>query len=168
MLGPPCGGERVALAHRFTAWCPVMTADPTCSASSQGHAVAVSVAIDAATLDGLAQLDPGGANRLIERVLRTYRSSLARLVGQIAEARQRADLASVRLSAHTLKSSSASVGALQLSGLCAAAELAARDGRSGDLQPLLDQLAAEAVCVDAAVQQLLAEAGPTLPPQSPR
>jgi HPt (histidine-containing phosphotransfer) domain-containing protein len=145
-----------------------MTADLTCSAPSTGLAVTAAAAIDAATLEGLSQLDPGGSNRLIERVLTTYRSSLARLMGQIDEARQGSDLASVRLSAHTLKSSSASVGALQLSSLCAAAELAARDGRSGDLQPLLDQLAAEAARVDVAVRQLLDEAGPILPPQSPR
>jgi HPt (histidine-containing phosphotransfer) domain-containing protein len=142
-----------------------MTAD---HASPDPCAAAAAPAIDQATLGALSQLDPSGANRLIERVLTTYRSSLARLVGQLAEARARTDLAAVRLSAHTLKSSSASVGALQLSGLCAAAELAARDGRGGDLQPLLDHLATEAARVDAAVQRLLADAGPTMLSQSPR
>jgi HPt (histidine-containing phosphotransfer) domain-containing protein len=111
--------------------------------------------LDAAALAGLRQLDPTGVNQLMQRVLTTYRSSLTRLLGQLATARQQTDTASLRLVTHTLKSSSASIGALTLSALCGAAEQAVRDGRLGELPPLLDQLEAEAADVDAAVLQLL-------------
>jgi HPt (histidine-containing phosphotransfer) domain-containing protein len=113
--------------------------------------------LDAEALACLHQLDPNGANRLVPRVMTTYRSSLARLLGQLTLARERDDAASLRLVTHTLKSSSASVGALALSALCATAEQAVRDGRMGLLPPLLDQLESEAVWVDAAVLQLLSD-----------
>lgn len=113
--------------------------------------------LDADALANLAQLDPTGANRLMQRVLTTYRSSMARLLAQLAQARAQPDPASQRLVAHTLKSSSASVGALLLSQLCGDAEKALREGRLEDVPPLLDQLVAEAARVDAAVLQLLAD-----------
>lgn len=111
--------------------------------------------LDAQALANLAQLDPTGANKLLQRVLTTYRSSLSRLLGQLATARQQSDLAALRLVTHTLKSSSASVGALSLSTLCGAAEQAVRDGRLDGLPAMLDHLEAEASRVDAAVHQLL-------------
>ena len=111
--------------------------------------------LDELALAGLRQLDPTGVNQLMPRVLTTYRTSLARLLGQMSAARQQSDTAALRLATHTLKSSSASIGALRLSVLCGAAEQAARDGRIADLPALLDQLAAEAADVDAAVLQLL-------------
>ena len=113
--------------------------------------------LDAAALATLAQLDPTGANRLMQRVLTTYRSSMARLLAQLAHARAQPDPTAQRLVVHTLKSSSASVGALLLSQLCSDAEKALRDGRLDEVPSLLDQLAAESARVDAAVLQQLAD-----------
>lgn len=113
--------------------------------------------LDAHALTELAQLDPTGANRLVQRVLSTYIMSLARLMGQLTEARRQDDLATIRLVAHTLKSSSASVGALLLSSMCAAAELAVRNDQPAALPALLDRLQAEAARVDTAVRQKLSE-----------
>ena len=116
--------------------------------------------LDAQSLAVLHQLDPDGANQLVPRVMRTYRSSSARLLGQLTLARERDDVASLRLVTHTLKSSSASVGALELSALCATAEQAVRDGHLEVLPLLLDQLEAEAAKVDIAVLQLLSDSAP--------
>lgn len=127
---------------------------PSTEAAAGGLAPPV---LDAASLAALHQLDPTGANRLVPRVMTTYRASLARLLGQLTLARERDDAASLRLVTHTLKSSSASVGALALSGLCSKAEQAVRDGRLQEVPPLLDQLESEAVLVDAAVLQLLSD-----------
>jgi hypothetical protein len=127
------------------------------AAASKGAAMAM---LDAASLAALQQLDPTGASRLVMRVMTTYRSSLARLLAQLTLARERDDTASLRLVTHTLKSSSASVGALDLSALCGTAEQAVRDGRLDVLPSLLDQLEAEAVRVDAAVLQLLSDPSP--------
>jgi HPt (histidine-containing phosphotransfer) domain-containing protein len=113
--------------------------------------------LDAKALAGLAQLDPTGSNRLVPRVMATYRTSLARLLSEIASGRNGDDPGAIALAVHTLKSSSASVGALALSAHCAAAELAVREGRLDALPPMLDELEAEAVRVDAAVLQLLSD-----------
>ena len=140
---------------------PLTTSTPTAprgTQSAEAAAGGLAVALlDAASLAALHQLDPSGANLLVPRVMTLYRSSLARLLGQLTLARERDDVAALRLVTHTLKSSSASVGALALSVLCAQAERAVRDGRLQDLPPLLDQLESEAVRVDAAVLQLLCD-----------
>ncbi len=112
--------------------------------------------LDAAALGALTQLDPTGANQLVRRVLTTYHASLERLLGQLAEARACDDAAAIRMMAHTLKSASASIGALALSALCAAAEQAALEAHDDALAPLLDRLQVEAGRVDAAVRDLLA------------
>ena len=111
--------------------------------------------LDAQALAGLTMLDPTGANRLVQRVLSTYDTSLARLLQQIDEGQQRADAAAVRLAAHTLKSSSASIGALDLSRLCAAAEQAIRDGNLDAVPSIVQGLQAEARRVALAVQAML-------------
>lgn len=111
--------------------------------------------LDAQALANLAQLDPTGASKLLSRVLTAYRGSLARLLPQLTAARMSLDLGTLKLVTHTLKSSSASIGALDLSALCGAAELALREGRLDGLPRILDDLLAEAAQVDAAVLQLL-------------
>ena len=127
------------------------------AASSLPDAAQDAAVLDPTALANLAQLDPTGANRLMQRVLLTYRSSMARLLGQLAQARAQPDPAGMRLVAHTLKSSSASVGALALSAVCAEAERALRDGQLDLVPALLDQLVAESARVDAAVLLLLAD-----------
>lgn len=112
--------------------------------------------LDRASLDKLAQLDPSGQSRLVERVLSTYQGSLSRLRQQIADGCAGTDAAALRMGAHTLKSSSASIGALQLSRLCAQVEQAIREGRSEELPALVAQLQREAERVDVAVRRLMA------------
>jgi HPt (histidine-containing phosphotransfer) domain-containing protein len=90
-------------------------------------------------------------------VLNTYLVSLARLREQLLQARAAGDNDAVRLATHTLKSSSASIGALCLSSLCAQAEQAVRDGQLQGLARLLDQLLAEGLRVDAAVRLRLTD-----------
>lgn len=118
---------------------------------------AVGVAVlDPRSLAALQQLDPGGQARLLERLIGTYRASLARLLAQLDDAQQRADAAGMRLAVHTLKSSSASVGAIDLAKLCAQAEQTLREGRLDALAARLEPLRAEARRVDRAAMALLA------------
>jgi HPt (histidine-containing phosphotransfer) domain-containing protein len=111
--------------------------------------------LDAESLQRLRELDPTGATGLLPRVLQAYQSSAARLLAQLDEARGRGDLQGVRHVAHTLKSSSASIGALQLSALCAEAERRARDGTADGLDDLLDRMVAESGRVLAALAPAL-------------
>ena len=86
---------------------------------------------DAEAVARLRELDPRGENQLLGRLFRTFHTSLLRLVPQMEEAHDINDLATIRLTAHTLKSSCASVGALKLSGLCAEIESMIRSGQPG-------------------------------------
>lgn len=100
--------------------------------------------LDAEALERLRALDPGGANGLLDRVLGTFRASLERLAPQLRDGRHAGDANAVRYVAHTLKSSSASVGALRLSQLCAEVEQALRQGSGlaaldGQIDELLDE-----------------------------
>lgn len=103
----------------------------------------VEALLDAQALARLRELDPGDRNGLLLRVLRTFESSLRRLREQFAAARTAGDPAGLRHVAHTLKSSSASVGALTLSGLCADVEARLREQRGEGLEAQLDAMVAE-------------------------
>jgi len=109
--------------------------------------------LDAEALARLQDLDPTGKAGLVARVLSTYTQSLERLLGNLHSARQDADLQGQRHVAHTLKSSSASVGALKLSALCADVERRLHEGQTEGLDEPLDALSAEAARVLSALRQ---------------
>jgi HPt (histidine-containing phosphotransfer) domain-containing protein len=90
--------------------------------------------LDTESLQRLRELDPRGESRLLERVVAAYVSSADKLLSQLTDAESRHDAAGIRLVAHTLKSSSASVGAMALSKICERVEATARDeGVTADL-----------------------------------
>jgi HPt (histidine-containing phosphotransfer) domain-containing protein len=100
--------------------------------------------LDPKAIERLKELDPAGTNRLVERVLGAFRASLERTMPKIRGDSHGADADAVRLVAHTLKSSAASVGALRLSQLCGDLESALRHGAPIDSLALqLDEVARE-------------------------
>ena len=113
--------------------------------------------LDPAALARLGELDPRGESQLLSRVLRAFQTSVARLRPQADAARAGGDQAGLRLVAHTLKSSSASIGALHLSQLCAQIETTIRTAANDDLDTQLDAFGAELDAVLAAIEQLLKE-----------
>ena len=96
--------------------------------------------LDAAALARLQELDPKGENDLLARVLKAYQASAARLMPQLESARLAGDRTAVRLVAHTLKSSSASIGALHLSQVCAQVETLIRIEAVEGLEDGIDAL----------------------------
>ena len=111
--------------------------------------------LDPEALARLTELDPKGENKLLERVLRAFQSSAARLMPQLEAARLSGDRATVQLVAHTLKSSSASIGALELSQVCAQVEGLIRAESAGDLDPLLHTMRGALDAALGAIQRLL-------------
>ncbi len=107
--------------------------------------------LDAQALAGLRALDPGNGNRLVQRVVQAFETSAARLLPQLRAAHAAGDASGIHHVAHTLKSSSASVGALSLSRHCAELEALARAGHAAALGPQVAALIDE---VDAALQAL--------------
>lgn len=111
--------------------------------------------LDAQSLARLAELDPGGDGQLVRRVLRAYATSLDRLMGEFRQARAATQAAGLRQIAHTLKSSSASVGALRLAALCAELELGLREPGDVKNSDILDRLELEAARVAVSVRAML-------------
>lgn len=94
---------------------------------------------DPAALAQLHALDPTGQGGLLRRILLAFEASSGRLLEQLCQARVAGDRPAMRLVAHTLKSSSAIIGATRLSQLCAAAEATVHGGEQA-LDPCLDAL----------------------------
>ena len=112
--------------------------------------------LDSGCLAELRALDPGGRAQLVKRVLATYQTTLVRHVEQLREARGDAAWDSVLRVAHTLKSSSASIGALALASLCADIERLLRGGDRDTVTTFLDRFEAEVARVEVAVRDELA------------
>nr|WP_316640367.1 response regulator [uncultured Roseateles sp.] len=114
------------------------------------------ITLDAHALDRLRELDPSGNNRLLARVAAAFIGSLDRLMPDLQAARTEVpNLAAIRHVAHTLKSSSASIGALDLSRRCAEIEQLARDGQVEGLEALLDGMQSDVEHVRLALHALL-------------
>jgi HPt (histidine-containing phosphotransfer) domain-containing protein len=119
------------------------------------EAAAAKPVLDAACMAELRALDPDGKAHLVKRVLATYQASLAKLVDQLRVAHADGAWDQVSRVAHTLKSSSGSIGALSLASQCADIERLLRAGDSVSASALLDQFHAEVQRVDGAVGQTL-------------
>ncbi|GAP33768.1 hypothetical protein ISF6_1023 [Piscinibacter sakaiensis] len=132
---------------------PMAPADD--SAPAPGGAPQVGGVLDAAALDRLRELDPQGRNRLLARVAEAFHTSAGRLLPQLRDAERAGDLNQVRHVAHTLKSSSASVGALQLSQFCAELEGQARAGQVDNLSLQVDRICDELEVVLKALRTLM-------------
>ena len=141
---------------RFCAALPVADMPLPGAAAVQPRLVrSPSQVLDEAAISRLRELDPQGANHLLERVLAAFETSIARLMPQMQDARRSGDCAGIRHVAHTLKSSSASVGATLLSQLCAEIEATVRQEHSEDLDKRIDAMAAEVQVVLGALKQTL-------------
>jgi HPt (histidine-containing phosphotransfer) domain-containing protein len=124
--------------------------------------------LDPQVLERLGRLDPDGRSKLLERVLVAFETSSERMLLMWNLARESGDVAAVHHIAHTLKSSSANIGALGLSELCAKLEDGLRmmnmekenhihGFNSSALGVLSQQLHAEWQSVLAAIPRFLAD-----------
>jgi HPt (histidine-containing phosphotransfer) domain-containing protein len=102
----------------------------------------------------LRALERPGTPSLVDRVLAAY---LEHSPSQLVEARDalgRGDHDLLRRAAHTLKSSSANVGALRLSGLCRTLETAARESIPEDAAAQVGLIELEYLGVRLALESL--------------
>ncbi|MBL0727564.1 PAS domain-containing hybrid sensor histidine kinase/response regulator [Piscinibacter sp. HJYY11] len=111
--------------------------------------------LDAQALERLRELDPNGENHLMERVVSAFDSSVGRLMPQLEDALNSLELGGIRHVAHTLKSSSASIGAMKLSRMCADLEARARNEQSDGMAERIAQLQSEVEIVRVALKRVL-------------
>ena len=109
------------------------------------------------TLDAIRDL-AGDTADLLDQIVRLYLESAPTLIAQLHAGLASSDLMVIRNAAHSLKSSSANVGATDLSKMCGKLEAAARAGMIGSDVPDASAIEAEFCDVRSA---LLAEIATT-------
>lgn len=115
------------------------------------------VPLDETALARLRELDPDGRHGVLRRVFTAFDNSLARMLVQLAAEREDGHAAAVSAIAHTLKSSSASVGALPLSRVCADVERRLRAGDDSNLRADIESLLREGEAALLSVRAMLRE-----------
>jgi two-component system, sensor histidine kinase and response regulator len=83
--------------------------------------------IDRNALDIIASLQPPGSENILRKVISSYLDSSLALTRSVREAVKGTDFDALHRAAHTLKSSSASLGALVFSEICKDLEMMGRD-----------------------------------------
>ena len=104
---------------------------------------ALQPAIDRAVIEQFRELDPNGSMALAARILGIYADSSGSVFADIEQSMGNGDSALLRRAAHSLKSSSANVGARQLSALFKEFELLGKENRVDEARAQFDALRAE-------------------------
>ena len=94
------------------------------------------------TLDAIREL-AGNTSDLLEQIVRLYLEAAPALIEQMHAGFAASDMIAIRNAAHSLKSSSANVGATDLSKMCGKLEAAARAGAIGQDVPEVSAIEAE-------------------------
>ena len=115
-------------------------------------------AIDGSALDSLTALPHVDNQGLVNQVVQTYINSSMDLMTRLGEAIDRADAECIRAAAHSLKSSSANVGATALAELCASMEMATRRSDRATAATLQRQLHEEYPRVIEALKERISAA----------
>ena len=96
--------------------------------------------IDPTPLDAIRALEQPGTESLLDTIINMFLDQSVELAGQIRAAVDSGNAAEIREAAHSLKTSSANVGAMQVSALSYDLEVAGRDGVLDYASALSDRL----------------------------
>lgn len=110
-------------------------------------------ALDPAALDNIRALQQPGQPDLLTRIIDTYLDSASDLIEALRRSFRERDAEILGRSAHTLKSSAASLGAMRVSSLCSELETEVRDGRLEGLSGLIEDICREHELSCAALQR---------------
>ena len=149
----------VAVLNR---WLPALLQSPADAApkilrpSARRLGTAAS-SIDQAVLDKIRALERNGAPALVAQLVRLYLRDTPTLVEQMRQAVDSRDCAALRAAAHTLKSSSANVGAMKLHGLCRELEARAREHQVPDARERVAAIDEEFMAARTILRQELPE-----------
>ena len=135
---------------------------PTPKAAVNASAVAAdeNSVLDISVIERIREMEQRGAARLLERLIETYTSTATKLMADAELALAHQDPVMLRHAVHTLKSSSANVGATLLSQHFGAIEQQARDGRTQEAEHEWPAVRVEYARAVQALQALLAVENP--------
>jgi len=141
-------------------WMPETAAAPETAAESTGRLAGnVAGILDQDVLNQLRELQDADDPDLLSRVMQIYLVESPKLVDRIRHAAQAGDAMEMSRCAHSLKSSSANVGATGLAALCAQLQVAGHDGDLERSRALLARIEAAHVRVQAALRAEVAKSG---------
>jgi HPt (histidine-containing phosphotransfer) domain-containing protein len=89
------------------------------------------------------QLDPDGQDRLLARLIALYRDDSSQLLADIDNGMKASDAEAIARAAHTLKSSSANLGATNVAAIARQIEHSARSGDLNDMTSSITKLRAQ-------------------------
>jgi CheY-like chemotaxis protein len=122
------------------------------SAGSPPPASTAAPPLDANILECIRQLQQSGAPDLLGKVIQAYLTETPKLLDRLLAAFHQADADTARHVAHSLKSSSANVGAVRLAALCKELEAVAKTGSLAGCDPMFSKLSQEVQVVQQALQ----------------
>ncbi|MCU0571876.1 MAG: Hpt domain-containing protein [Syntrophobacteraceae bacterium] len=107
------------------------------------------VLLDFSKLNSISSLDPQGATGLLKKIIELFMEKSPELILRITAALEAGDAEVVFRAAHSLKSSSATVGAMELSETCRQLETVGRQGSLHGARELSERMQAEfrQVCI---------------------
>ena len=111
--------------------------------SKVSRSAANKVTLDTSAIDAVRQLDPDGQDRLLSRLIALYRDDSSQLLADMENGLKVGDAEGVARAAHTLKSSSANLGATNVAAIARLIETAARTGDISDLPASMTKLRAQ-------------------------
>jgi signal transduction histidine kinase/DNA-binding response OmpR family regulator len=111
--------------------------------SKVSRSAANKVTLDHSAIEAVRQLDPDGNDRLLSRLIALYRDDSSQLLADIDNGMKLGDAEAVARAAHTLKSSSANLGATNVAAIARKIETSARQGDIAGLPATMTQLRAQ-------------------------
>jgi signal transduction histidine kinase/DNA-binding response OmpR family regulator len=111
--------------------------------SKVSRSAANKVTLDNAAIEAVRQLDPDGKDRLLSRLIALYRDDSSQLLADIDNGLKSGDAEAIARAAHTLKSSSANLGATGVAAIARQIETSARAGEIADLAGSVTKLRAQ-------------------------
>ena len=111
--------------------------------------------LDLKALEVIRGLQREGQPDLLDKVIGLYLRDAPGLLAAMRDAALKGDAEALRRAAHSLKSSSANVGAVRLCDACKALELAARAGELDQVDPQLAVIASDFAQARIALEALL-------------
>jgi signal transduction histidine kinase/DNA-binding response OmpR family regulator len=111
--------------------------------SKVSRSAANKVTLDSSAIEAVRQLDPDGKDRLLSRLIALYRDDSSQLLADIDNGLKNGDADAVARAAHTLKSSSANLGATNVAAIARQIEHSARNGELADMAGSVTKLRAQ-------------------------
>ncbi len=113
--------------------------------------------LDVVVLENIRRMERNGSSGLMARLIDLYQRNTATLLEQLRGAADAGEREGLRTAAHTLKSSSANMGAMRMQGLCKELEMMARAGPVPDARAYVAAIEQEFAMVRTALQEQLAQ-----------